>query len=57
MPSLPKLYKHGGEVLLQRMTALFCRMWDEEVIPQQLKDASIKREIVSFAITTEEFLS
>ena len=25
------------------MTALFCRMWDGEVIPQQLKDASIIR--------------
>ena len=25
------------------ITALLCRMWDEEVIPQQLKDASIIR--------------
>ena len=38
-----EVYKHGGDVLLQRMTALFCRIWDEEVIPQQLRDASIIR--------------
>ena len=35
------VYKHGGDTLLQKLTDLFCRMWDEEVIPQQLKDASI----------------
>ena len=33
--------KHGGDVLLQRMTGLFFHTWDEEVIPQKLKDASI----------------
>ena len=33
--------KHGGDTLLQKLTDLFCRMWDEEVISQQLKDASI----------------
>ena len=38
-----EVYKHGGDMLLQKLTYLFCRMWDEEVIPQQLKDASIIR--------------
>ena len=57
-----EVYKHGGNMLLQKLTYLFCRMWDEEVIPQQLKDASIirlytKREIASFVTTTEESLS
>ena len=33
--------KHGGDTLLLKLTDLSCRMWDEEVIPQQLKDASI----------------
>ena len=37
------VYNHGGDTLLQRMTDMFCRMWDKEVIPQQLKDASIIR--------------
>ena len=36
-----EVYKHGGDTLLQKLTDRFCRMWDEEVIPQQLKDASI----------------
>ena len=36
-----EVYKHGGDTLLQKLTDLFCRMWDEEVIPQQLKDVSI----------------
>ena len=30
-------------MLLQKLAYLFCRMWDEEVIRQQLKDASITR--------------
>ena len=30
-------------MLLQKLTYIFCRMWDEEVIPPQLKDASIIR--------------
>ena len=38
-----EVYKHGGDMLLQKLTYLFCRMWDEEVIPQQLKDAPIIR--------------
>ena len=42
MPSLPKYTnKHGGDTLLQKLTDLFCRMWDEEVIPQHLKNAAI----------------
>ena len=55
------VYKHGGDTLLQKLTDLFCRMWDEEVIPQQLKmhpsSASTQREIASFVTTTEESLS
>ena len=41
-----EVYKHGGDTLLkknEKMTDLFCRMWDEEVIPQQLKDSSLIR--------------
>ena len=38
-----EVYKYGGDTLLQKLTDLFRRMWDEEVIPQQLKDASIIR--------------
>ena len=36
-----EVYKHGGDTLLQKLTELFCRMWDEEVIPQQITDVSI----------------
>ena len=36
-----EVYKHGGDTLLQKLTDLFCRMWDHEVTPQQLKGASI----------------
>ena len=36
-----EVYRHGGDTLLQELTDLFCRMWDVEVIHQQLKDASI----------------
>ena len=38
-----EVYKHGGDTLLHKLTDLFRRMWDEEVIPQQLKDTSIFR--------------
>ena len=38
-----EVYMHGGDTLLQKLTYLFCRMWDDEVIPQQLTDASIIR--------------
>ena len=37
------VHKHGDDTLLQKLTDLFCLMWDEEVVPQQLKDASIIR--------------
>ena len=36
-------------MLLQKLTDLFCRMWDEEVIPQQLKDASIIRLYIIYS--------
>ena len=59
-----EVYMHGGAMLLQKLTDLFCRMWVEEVIHQQLKifnmrpsSASRKREIASFVTTTEESLS
>ena len=38
-----EVYKHGGDTLLHKLTDLFRRMWDDEVIRQQLKDASIIR--------------
>ena len=38
-----EVYKHGGDTLLHKLTDLFRRMWDEEVIPQQLNYASIIR--------------
>ena len=38
-----EVYKHSGDMLLQKLTYIFRRMWDEEVIPQQFKDASIIR--------------
>ena len=59
-----EVYKHDGATLLQKLTDLFCRMWVEEVIHQQLKifnmrpsSASTKGEIASFVTTTEESLS
>ena len=36
-----EIYQAGGPVLLQRLTELFQTMWDQEAIPQELKDASI----------------
>ena len=51
---------HGGDTLLQKLTDLFCRMWDEVVIPQQKmrpSSTSTKSEIASFVTTTEESLS
>ena len=38
-----EVFKHGGDTLLQKLTDLFRRMWDDKVISQQLKDASIIR--------------
>ena len=29
-----EVYRHGGDTLLQKLTDLFRRMWDEEEIPQ-----------------------
>ena len=40
---LAEVYKHGGDRLLQRMTGRFCRIWNDEVIPQQPNDASTIR--------------
>ena len=30
-----EVYKHGGDTPLQKLTDLFCRMWDEEVLAAQ----------------------
>ena len=38
-----EVYKHGGDTQLQKSTYIFCRIWHDEVIPQQLKYASIIR--------------
>ncbi|KAJ1160520.1 hypothetical protein NDU88_001022 [Pleurodeles waltl] len=35
------IYKAGGPVLLQKLTKLFQTMWQQEIIHQELKDASI----------------
>ncbi|KAJ1145747.1 hypothetical protein NDU88_012031 [Pleurodeles waltl] len=40
--SIPaEIYKAGGPILLHKLTDLFQTMWQQEVIPQELKDASI----------------
>ena len=40
--SIPsEIYKHGGEQLLLRLTQLCERIWDQEVVPQDFKDAMI----------------
>ena len=40
--SIPaEIYKHGGEQLLQRLTKLCERIWDQEAVPQDFKDAMI----------------
>ena len=56
-----EVYKHSGDTLLQKLTYVFRRTWDEEVITQQLNYASIiclyKREIASFVTTIQESLS
>ena len=40
--SIPaEIYKAGGPVLLRKLTELFQTMWQQEAIPQELKDASI----------------
>ena len=37
----PEIYKEGGEQLVQRLTSLFLRIWDKEMVPQDFKDALI----------------
>ena len=32
-----EVYRHGGDTLLQKLTDLFCRKWDEEVIRSSSK--------------------
>lgn len=40
--SIPaEIYQAGGPVLVHKLTELFQTMWQQEVIPQELKDASI----------------
>ena len=40
--SIPaEIYKAGGPVHLRKLTELFQTMWQQEAIPQELKDASI----------------
>ena len=40
--SIPfEIYKYGGEQLLQRLTKLCERIWDQEAVPQDFKDARI----------------
>ncbi|KAI8481625.1 Dynein heavy chain 1, axonemal [Branchiostoma belcheri] len=36
-----KVYKSGGHVLTQKLTDIFCAMWEKGTIPQDFKDASI----------------
>ena len=40
--SIPaEIYTAGGPELRERLTRLFTRMWTQEKLPQDLKDASI----------------
>lgn len=40
--SIPaEIYSSGGPKLTQCLTSLFCTMWTQEKLPQELKDASI----------------
>lgn len=36
-----EIFKEGGPVLIQKLTQPLQTMWQEEVIPEELKDASI----------------
>ena len=39
--SIPaEIYKAGGPVMTQKLTELFISMWEQESIPQELKDAT-----------------
>ena len=37
----PKVWMHGDESLVNCVYNLFTRIWDEEIVPPQLKDATI----------------
>lgn len=37
----PEVFKYGGIELIRRLHKLFLRIWNEEDVPQQLKDATI----------------
>ena len=36
-----EVYKHGGTTLVHHLHRLFLKIWDNEEVPQELKDASI----------------
>ena len=36
-----EVYKHGGTTLMHHLHRLFLKIWDNEEVPQELKDASI----------------
>ena len=36
-----EMYKHGGTTLVHHLHRLFLKIWDNEEVPQELKDASI----------------
>ena len=36
-----EVYKHGGTILVHHLHRLFLKIWDNEEVPQELKDASI----------------
>ena len=37
----PEVWMHGGESVVIGVHHLFTRIWDDELVPQQLKDATI----------------
>ena len=40
--SIPaEVYKEGGSMLMQKLTDLFNSIWIKELVPQELKDATI----------------
>ncbi len=36
-----EVYKHGGTTLVHHLHRIFLKIWDNEEVPQELKDASI----------------
>ena len=36
-----EVYKHGGTTLVHHLNSLFLKTWDNDEVPQELKDASI----------------